>query len=144
MFCIVLHQIFIKHSEMKNLLFIAFMLLMAWACSPQKDISKASADIKQVVIDSTEYEITIFDTDFDRWYLLHFSPALDRSNDYYRLMNDRGVTNWNQYFTRNRYNQVVNSYINFNPTIDYGMEVNRKLYWYFRFIEETCKIKLFR
>jgi hypothetical protein len=28
--------------------------------------------------------------------------------------------------------------------LDYGMDVNRKLYWYFKYIEENTSIRLLR
>ncbi|HOP14842.1 MAG TPA: DUF6146 family protein, partial [Lentimicrobium sp.] len=75
---------------------------------------------------------------------LRFSPSFDRSNDYYRTMNNIGVNNWNDYFMRGRYNRIIGSYINWNPTTDYGIEINRRLYWYFVYYEETFRIRLLR
>lgn len=129
---------------MKKLMILGFILAAAWACTQQKEMVKSKATAPVVVMDSTEYEITIIDPDFDRWYMIRYSPAMDRSNDYYRSMNGLGVINWNDYFTRNRYNQAIGSYINYTSSVDYGIEVNRRLYWYFKFIEETYRIRLLR
>jgi hypothetical protein len=38
---------------------------------------------------------------------------------------------------------VIDSWINYQPQIDYGIDVNRKLYWYFRFVEDYYGIRLF-
>jgi hypothetical protein len=129
---------------MKKLLIFIFILLAAWACTHQKEVTKSRATVPTVILDSTEYEITIIDPDFDRWYMMRYSPAMDRSNDYYRSMNGLGVINWNEYYTRNKYSQVVGSYINYTSSVDYGIEVNRRLYWYFKFVEETYRIRLLR
>jgi hypothetical protein len=129
---------------MKKLLIFSFILLAAWACTHQKEVTKSKATVPTVILDSTEYEITITDPDFDRWYMMRYSPSMDRSNDYYRSKNGLGVVNWNDYFTRNKYNQVIGSYINYNPSVDYGIEVNRRLFWYFKFIEETYRIRLLK
>jgi hypothetical protein len=127
---------------MKNLIFLLFVLLVAWSCSPSK---KTGATDRQLTIksDSTEYEIIIIDPEFDHWYLIHFSQARDYSNEYYRSKNQMAVINWNDYFTRNRYHNVIDNYIFYDYSVDYGMEVNRKLYWYFKYTEETFKIRLF-
>jgi hypothetical protein len=116
--------------------------MVAWSCSPSQKTgsSERHSTIKS---DSTEYEITIIDTDFDHWYLINYSPAKDYSNEYYRSKNQAAVINWNDYFTRNRYQRVIEDYIFYNNSVDYGMDVNRKLYWYFKYTEETYKIRLF-
>ena len=127
---------------MRKIISAIVLLLLAWSCSPSQ---KAGSSERQSTIksDSTEYEITIIDNEFDHWYLLNFSPAKDYSNEYYRNKNLAAVVAWNGYFTRNHYHRIIEDYIYFNNSIDYGMEVNRKLYWYFKFVEEAYKIKLF-
>ncbi|MHC1774506.1 MAG: DUF6146 family protein [Lentimicrobium sp.] len=129
---------------MKSLITFIFILISVCACTTQKKAVKSPDTIPVVVVDSTEYEITIIDPDFDHWYLMYFSQVQDRSNEYYRAMNGLGVSNWNIYYARGRYSDVIGCYINFIPSVDYGMEVNRKLYWYFKYIEETFRIRLLR
>jgi len=129
---------------MKKLVLLGLVIIVVYGCSSPKKSFVSEKTAGRVAIDSTEYEITIIDPDFDRWYIGHYSPALERTNEYYRSMNSQGVINWNQYFTRNRYSTVIGSYISYNPSVDYGLEVNRRLYWYFRFIEENYRIRLLR
>lgn len=130
-----------KIIAMKKLIFSLFVLLVAWSCSPSQKAS--SSDMHSAIkSDSTEYEITIIDTEFDHWYLLNYSPAKDYSNEYYRGKNLVGVMNWNDYYTRNRYHRVIEDYIFYNNSVDYGIEVNRKLYWYFKYVEDTFRIRL--
>ncbi len=126
---------------MKKLIFPLFVLLIVWSCSLSQ---KTGSSDKQLSIksDSTEYEITITDPEFDHWYLLNFSPAKDYSNEYYRCKNQVAVSNWNNYFTRNRYHSVIENYIYYDYCVDYGIEVNRKLYWYFKYVEDSFKIRL--
>jgi len=126
---------------MKKLLFPVFILLLAWSCS---SVQKTGTSEKHFVIisDSTEYEITIIDTEFDLWYLLNYSEAKDHTNEYYRSKNQVGVINWNGNYNRGRYQRVIENYINFDNSIDYGIEVNRKLYWYFKYTEDKFKIRL--
>ncbi|MBV2245636.1 MAG: hypothetical protein KUL83_00600, partial [Lentimicrobium sp.] len=76
--------------------------------------------------------------------LTRFSQAQDRSNSYYRSMNNLAVSNWNHYYNTNRYNRVINNHIAYNPAVDYGIEVNRRLYWYFKYIEESYRVPLLR
>lgn len=129
---------------MKQLGIFFVVLLSFWACTQQSKLSKSPGNGKVVVTDSTEYEITIIDPGFDQWYQMNFSAVVDRSNEFYRSANWTGVSNWNQYFHRGRYSRVISTFIYFEPGTDYGIEVNRKLYWYFRYVEETSGIRLLR
>jgi hypothetical protein len=126
---------------MKKLLIPLFILLLAWSCSPSQ---KATSSAKPPIIknDSTEYEIIVMDPGFEHWYLLNFSQTKDFSNLYYQGKNHVGVSNWNGYFTSNRYPRTIDSSIDYDYSVDYGIEVNRKLYWYFKYIEDTFKIRL--
>jgi len=127
---------------MKKLLFPLFMLLAVWSCSTSHKTGSSDRH-SSVIIDSTEYEITIIDNEFDTWYNLNYSPAKDHTNEYYRAKNLVGVSNWNYYYTKNKYTRVIENYIVFDNSVDYGLEVNRRLYWYFIFIEDKYRIRLF-
>jgi hypothetical protein len=122
---------------------IGIIALLIWACSPARQASKTSATLKQASQDSTEYEIIILDILFDNWYLLNYSPAKDYTKEYYQTRNVVGVANWNYYYRSGRYTRVIESQIDYQPNVDYGIEVDRKLYWYFKYIVSTYKIRLF-
>jgi hypothetical protein len=127
---------------MKPLSFIGMMALLVWSCSPVKNTAKTSATLVQNSQDSTEYEIYISDLHFDQWFQLNYSEAKDHQNDYYRSKNQVAVANWNDHYRNGRYIDVIDSYINYEPQIDYGIEVNRKLYWYFKYVQENYKVRL--
>ena len=112
------------------------------ACSPAKQVSKTSATLAQVSQDSTEYELIVTDIRFDPWYQLNYSEAKDRTEEYYRSKNIIAVVNWNEYYRLGKYINVIDSEINYQPGVDYGMELNRKLYWYFRFVQEEYGVKV--
>jgi hypothetical protein len=118
-------------------------VLLIWACSPVKETAKTPAVLAQDTLDSTEYAILIDDPFFDQWYQISYSPAKDYSNDYYRHKNWVAVTSWNEYYRTGRYGWVIDSYIEFRPEIDYGIDVNRKLFWYLRYVKEKYRIRLF-
>ena len=128
---------------MKPAILIGILALALLACSPVKHSTKTSATIKPVEKDTSEYEITIIDNDFDHWYLMNYSPAKDRSNEYYKGINPVAASNWNYFYRSGKYRNIIESEIDYRPEIEYGIEVNRKLFWYFKFIEEVYKIMLF-
>jgi len=126
---------------MKKLIAPIFVLLIACSCSPS--LKTSTSDRKPIIkSDSTEYEVIIIDPEFDHWYLMNYSQSKDYSNEYYRGRNQVAVSNWNDYFTRNRYHRVIDSYIAYDNSVDYGIEVNRKLYWFFKYTEDKFRIPL--
>ncbi len=127
---------------MKKFFLPILILLFAWSCSSSQKAGSAESR-PTIKSDSTEYEITIIDNEFNNWYLMNFSPSKDRSNEYYRSKNQVGVSSWNDYYTRNRYHSIIYDFIYFDNSLDYGIEVNRKLYWYFKYTEEKNNIRLF-
>lgn len=126
---------------MKNIIISGIILFLAISCVTSKN-QEGSDNKNSVLVDSTEYKITIIDTEFDTWYLKNFSPAKDHSNEYYRSKNQIGVGNWNNYYNQGQYNRVIENYIQYDYAVDYGMEVNRTLFWYFRFVEDQYRIRL--
>jgi hypothetical protein len=128
---------------MKTGFFIGIIALMICSCSPARKVSKTSAALTKSSRDSTEYEIQIVDPPFDQWYILNYSPANDYSEEYYRGENLIGVTNWNDYYRSGKYSWIIESLIDYRPEIDYGIALDRKLYWYLKYISCTYKIRLF-
>jgi len=128
---------------MKLSFVIGTMTLLIWACSPVKEASKTSATLTHNSQDSTEYEILIVDSQFDQWYFLNYNDAKDHSDDYYRTKNLIAVGNWNDYYRTGRYDRVIDATIDYHPDIAYGIEVNRKLYWYFKYFQGRYRIRLF-
>lgn len=130
-------------DAMKPIYYLSLLAILAWACSPVKNTAKTSAALVQNGQDSTEYEIYINDIHFDQWYQLNYSEAKDRTNEYYHSKNLVAAARWNDYYHSGHESMVIDSYINYEPRVDYGIEVNRKLFWYFKFVEENYKIRLF-
>lgn len=128
---------------MRTRFFIGMIALLILGFSPAKKLSKTSAKLTQKSQDSTEYEILIIAPQFDQWYVLNYSPAKDHPKEYYRGQNLVGVTNWNNFYNSGKYSGIIESLIDYRPDVDYGIEVDHKLYWYFRYIESEFKIRLF-
>jgi hypothetical protein len=133
-----------KISKMKQIFIFWSMVLILWSCSASREAVKTSASLIQGSNDSTQYEIRVIDPHFDHWYLTNFSPAKDRTNDFYREKNLEAVGTWNNYFHNGRCLWLIDSPINYFPEIDYGIDVNRILYWYFLYIHDKYRIKLFQ
>ena len=125
---------------MKTLGIIGFLLVMLCACSSQKDIVKISSAKQVAVNDSTEYELLVLDPQFETWFLTNYSPAKDHSNAYYQSWNNQYVSDWNYHYMAGHYPRIFENYIEYDDFTDYGIELNRKLYYYFRYVETYLKV----
>jgi hypothetical protein len=129
---------------MKRTFFFGITVLLLWACSTSKDTAKTSVTVARNDKDTSEYEILIIDPEFDQWYYRNYSESKDRPKEYYHGRNIQAVSRWNEYYTTGKYRNVVESILNYYPEIDYGIEVNRKLYWYFEYVESYYHVPMFR
>jgi hypothetical protein len=92
--------------------------------------------------DSTEYEITIIEMGFETWMLTNAKPRWYYSNDYYQNKNQFLVVDWNNRVISTMHQPPYEFQIDYDPNIDYGLEVNYQLYWYFKFMEHKYNINL--
>jgi hypothetical protein len=81
---------------MKQIIFWLGIILSIVACSTQKGVVKVKSNGEESVVeDSLEYGLETFDGKFETWYLLHKSPAMYRSQQYYENWNHQYVSAWN-------------------------------------------------
>jgi len=93
--------------------------------------------------DSTEYELLVFDPSFETFLATQPYPEWYYSDDYYRNLNIQYVSEWNyRHDNPLVYGNFYETKIDYNPNVDYGLELNYRLYQYFRFIEKEYGIVL--
>ncbi len=93
--------------------------------------------------DSIEYEIIIFDAKFDTYLASIAKPKGFYSNSYYKSWNIRYVQVWNErHLDPLKFGDFYESYIDYDALTDYGLDLNYKLYNYFRFVEDEYGINL--
>ncbi|MGB3150406.1 MAG: DUF6146 family protein, partial [Maribacter sp.] len=94
--------------------------------------------------DETEYEIIIIDPGFYTWLNSIARPEGYYSKTFLENRNQLLVVNWNQRALQpNRYNpDLYQMQIDYQPGIDYGYEVNYKLYNYFIFFQRRYNQRL--
>lgn len=128
---------------MKQIIFWMGIILLIVACSTQKGIVKVkSNNVESVVDDSLEYELETFDGQFETWYQLHKSPAMDRSQQYYENWNRQYVSAWNYNATNGRRKSFFEPIVGYDFTTDYGFELNREHFYYFQYVEHVLKIQI--
>ena len=92
--------------------------------------------------DTTEYEILVIETGYENWMTTNAKPKWYYTNEYYRNKNQFYVINWNNRVNETMHAPPYEETIEYNPNIDYGIDVNYQLYWYFKFMEHKYGIKL--
>ena len=91
-----------------------------------------------ISVDSIEYELIILDPGFDTWLLARPSKEY-HTLEFYENMNRLFVAEWNYRYTTIRNHGDYDSYIDYNPETDYGIDLNYKLYYYFRFLKRGIR-----
>ena len=126
----------------QNLFWLGIVLLIA-ACSTQKGLVTVKSNIgESSVEDSLEYALETFDGKFESWYQLHNSPAMYRSQQYYENWNRQYVSAWNYNAVSGRKNSFFEPIVGYEFNVDYGIEINHELFYYFQYVEQVLKIQI--
>jgi hypothetical protein len=137
---------------MKKLIYISIILLAIIGCNTSKssvssaDKSKTeNNDTIKIANEELHYEVIIIEPGFDSW--LH-STAHSRgyhSQTYLENKNYLYVTEWNNRVLQpQRYDpNLYEMSIDYNPSIDYGYEVNYLIYNYMIYFQNKYKQKLY-
>lgn len=89
-----------------------------------------------------EHRLIILDPGFDSWFITNWSPAQDRSYSYYKYWNDQYVQAWNYKAMQPGHSRFFENIIQYNPHENYGMDIMRRLYYYFRWVEIELRIPI--
>ncbi|HMB61626.1 MAG TPA: DUF6146 family protein [Eudoraea sp.] len=125
------------------------------SCSGTKNVVEVSEEEKlvfrdaeeqpvEIVSDKTEYEIIIIEPGFFTWLQSIAKPEGYYSQSFMENRNQIFVMNWNQRVLQpSRYNpNLYELQIDYQPNIDYGYEVNYKLYNYFIYFQRKYNQRL--
>ena len=143
-----------KRSIALSILFFSITLAFI-SCGTSKETinvtDEEKATFKQIVGDTiqianeeTEYHIIIIEPGFNTWLKSIARPEGYYSQSFLESRNQILVINWNQRvlqpqrFSTNLYEQQIY----YNSSIDYGYEVNYKLYNYFVYFQRKYKQRL--
>lgn len=127
---------------MKRLFYLLMVVSFLAACSGPKGMVKIEPNGNETQEDSVEYELIVSDPGFETWYLLQNSPARYRSQEYYENWNQQYVSAWNYLATQPRKRSFFEPIIGYEPGVDYGFELNHKLFYYFQYVEHVLGIQI--
>ncbi|SKB33806.1 hypothetical protein SAMN05660776_0521 [Salegentibacter holothuriorum] len=124
---------------MKNFIYILLLGLFIYSCGSTRNRnlgdSQINEDTVRIANDSLEYEIIIIEPGFNLFINSIARPEGYYSQQYLENKNRFLVSEYNQRVSQPQiYNpDLYLQEINYNPSIDYGYEVNYLLYNYFVF-----------
>jgi hypothetical protein len=106
--------------------------------------SQIEGDTINISSDKTEYEIMIIEPGFNTWLQSIARPEGYYSQSFLESRNQIMVINWNQRVLQpQRFNSnLYEMRIDYQPNIDYGYEVNYKLYNYFVYFQRKYSQRL--
>ena len=115
------------------MIFLAIWIAGCAGTGPGMDIptGKNVVDLQE---EEEEYAIIIDDPGFNTWMITNSRPIWYYSPQYYHQKNVLYVSDWNAKVSSFRGRGPFTDQINYDPTIDYGVEVDHQLYWYFKYI----------
>lgn len=128
---------------MKNTLFILVILLFTSCTTIHKTNSTTQKteipdNAVRIANEELSYQIVILDIGFDSYLTSISKPMSYYSEQFLEQKNRYYVTIWNQR-ARNllKYNpNIYENVIDYDINMHYGLEVNYKLYHYFKFVEQ--------
>ncbi|WP_347926015.1 DUF6146 family protein [Pontimicrobium sp. SW4] len=135
---------------MKNTLLILLICFGVISCktskkvNSNKEISTIEQDTIRIANDELEYEIIIIEPGFNTWLLSTAKPEGYYSQQFLETRNQLFVSEWNSRVLQpHRYNpSLYEMQIDYQPNINYGYEVNYKLYNYFIYFQLNYKQQL--
>ena len=138
---------------MKKFIYILVLNILVFNCNtskttvPQKDERLKNIkdnDTVSITNDDLEYEIIIIEPGFNTWLIATARPEGYYSKQFLENRNYQYVIEWNQRVLQpQRYNpNLYEMQIDYQRGIDYGYEVNYKLYNYFIYFQLTYKQRL--
>jgi hypothetical protein len=150
---------FLKKRAMKKIIFTmglsALFVLSLVNCGSSKEaisvtdeekaaFAQTEGDTITIKDDKTEYEIIVIEPGFDFWLQSIARPEGYYSQSYLENRNRIFVLEWNQRVMQpNRYrSNLYELQIDYDPNIDYGYEVNYKLYNYFIYFQRKYNQRL--
>lgn len=136
---------------MKKLIVSVVLLTFIVSCkttdktpTQKKGIATTEQDTVRIANDELEYEIIIIEPGFESWLERMARPQGYYSQEFLEGRNQIYVAEWNRRVLQPTvYNpNLYEVQIDYNPSIDYGYEVNYKLYNYFIYFQLQYKQQL--
>ncbi len=133
-------------KQLKFCLYVFSFSFLVVSCGSYQTKKITTEKEEPVVIanEKLEYQVIIIDQGFTTFLNTVARPIEYYSESYLKNKNRVYVDVWNsrarnpQRFDSSIYENVIE----YQSNVDYGLDVNYKLFWYFKFAEQKYKMKL--
>jgi len=125
---------------MIRIVVLLFGLVIIWSCSSNKPLVQIEDVSKEQ--DSIEYTVIVNEAGFESWFVTNRKPIWFYEEDYYKHFNQLYTNEWNHRVRSIEYDIPYDELINYSGTLNYGKEVEHKMYWYFQFMMDKYNFKL--
>ena len=127
----------------KFLVILSFLLILA-SCSTQNNANNSTKNdaIQAQKNDDGEYDLEVFDSQFTYFLNAIARPMSMYSEGSLKNRNQFLVSEWNSYYVSGRYRNIIESSIDYDPNINYGLKFEYKLYQVFAFVKWKYGLKL--
>lgn len=135
---------YMEDKVMKTLICIisiSFCVFLQLSVSGQDSPIDFIAESDTTQEDKLEYELIVTLPGYEA-YLVTQLPMDFYSENYYKLWNQRYVTEWNIHYHSEPQEIIFENEIYYDPMTSYGIELEYRLYHFFRFFEKTYNISL--
>ncbi|SFI92845.1 hypothetical protein SAMN05421638_1571 [Kaistella treverensis] len=119
-----------------------FILMMSCAPNAAPSVNEEKPGIQAQKNDEGEYDLEVFDTQYDYFLNAIARPMSMYSETYLKSKNAFLVSEWNSYYFSGRYRNIIESSIDYDPTIDYGLKYEYKLYQVFAYVSWKYGLKM--
>ncbi|QDP85490.1 hypothetical protein FNJ88_07920 [Chryseobacterium sp. SNU WT5] len=129
---------------MNKIIFSILVLFIIFGCTPQNTITdnKENIGIKPQFNDDGEYDLVVFDSQYDYFLSAVARPMNTYTEDYLKSKNRFLVTEWNSLYYSGRNRNIIESSIDYDPTINYGIKYEYKLYQVFAYVRWKYGLRL--
>lgn len=138
---------------MKSIIYIVLVCGLFYSCktnqvkevtTSEEQVNLKENDTVRIANEDVEYEIIIIEPGFNTWLISRAKPEGYYEQSFLEARNRLYVAAWNERAQQplNYRSGLYDSIIYYDPTIDYGYEVNYKLYNYFIYFQLTYKQQL--
>ncbi len=125
---------------MNRLVILLFGFVIIWSCSSNKQLvqlENLSSDS-----DSTEYTVIVTEPGFESWFVTNRKPIWFYEENYYKHFNLLYTNEWNHRVRSLEYDRPFDELIEYSASVNYGNEVEHKMYWYYQFMMDKYDFRL--
>lgn len=123
---------------------IVFVILLTGCISTQpnsRENKKVSHVVKSSKDEQDGWDLTVFDPNFEIFLNSFAKPESMYTESFLKSQNQLLVNEWNTYYYAGRYKNLIESSIDYDPSENYGIDFQYKLYQVFVYMYKAYGLR---